>query len=244
MSRWKAASLHLGISVFISTIVAAIIYLLWYPPPYFKITGGSTLMLLIMLVDVVLGPLMTLIVFRSGKKGLKLDLTIIGALQLAAFCYGATVIFAARPVFVVAVVDRLAVVAANQIEEEDLAKAPARFRDLSWSGPRLVGVVPPKDKTAELASSALAGRDIEKMPEYFVDYEDAAETLFKHAKPLAVLAQKFPQDAGEIARLVRDHGGRMEDLFFVPLQGRTASATSVISASTRQPIGTLPIDPW
>ncbi len=88
MSRWKAAAAHLGISLFIAGIVASVIYFVWYPPPYFTVSGGSNLMLLIMAVDVVLGPCLTLAVFRSGKKGLKLDLTIIAFLQLVAFCYG------------------------------------------------------------------------------------------------------------------------------------------------------------
>ena len=76
-------------------------YLLWYPPPYFEFDGGMNVMRLLLVVDVVLGPLLTLVVFQRGKKGLRRDLAVIGALQLAAFVYGAGLMFQYRPAFVV-----------------------------------------------------------------------------------------------------------------------------------------------
>ncbi len=104
--------------------------------------------------------------------------------------------------------------------------------------------MPPKDKTYELAQSALAGRDIEKIPKYYVPFEQVEESLLKHAKPLSELGTKFPQDAGLISRFAADHGDSVEDLSYVPLQGRVGSATMVISIKTQRPIGAIPIDPW
>ena len=46
------------------------------------------LILLMIGVDVVIGPLLTLIVFDPKKKHLKFDLVVIAALQLAALAYG------------------------------------------------------------------------------------------------------------------------------------------------------------
>src|SRR5689334_12196169 len=106
MTRWKAAGIHLGISLVIALLVGSVIYFVWYPPPFFTVSGGNTLMLLIMGVDVVIGPALTLAVFRVGKWGLKFDLSVIAILQFAAFCYGLYIIAAARPVFLVAETDR------------------------------------------------------------------------------------------------------------------------------------------
>ena len=36
----------------------------------------------------VVGPLLTLIVFRAGKPGMKFDLAVIGLVQVAALAYG------------------------------------------------------------------------------------------------------------------------------------------------------------
>src|SRR6187402_1763816 len=105
MSRWKAAAIHLSISASIGLLAAALIFGVWYPPPYSKATGADELVLLLMGVDIVLGPMLTLVVFRSGKKSLRLDLTVIAIMQTCALLYGMSVVVRARPVFIVGVDD-------------------------------------------------------------------------------------------------------------------------------------------
>jgi hypothetical protein len=80
MTRWKAAGTHLAISLALAALVGALLYLLWFPPPYFIAAGASTLILLLMGVDIGIGPLLTLLVFNPAKprRLLRLDLSIIG----------------------------------------------------------------------------------------------------------------------------------------------------------------------
>lgn len=245
MSRWRAAGTHLGICLIVAALVASLIYFVWYPPPYYTVSGGSSLTLLILGVDVVLGPMITLAVFRAGKKGLKFDLAVIALLQIGALCYGLSVIAIARPAFVVAVVDRFVPVAANEIDDNDLtqAKDPA-FSSRSWSGPRLVGAVAPADKKVELAQSALAGRDVEKFPQYYVPYDQVATELLARAKPVAVLSAKGTTEAAQVAKFLTLHGMKPEDVKFVPLHGRDASVAMLITRNGGKPLGALPIDPW
>lgn len=248
MSRWKAAGFHLLISFCAATLAACVIYLVWYPPPYFRVAGGSSLMILIMSVDVVLGPVLTFAIFKSGKKGLRFDLTVIGILQLAAFSYGMSVIARARPVFVVGEVDRFVVVAANSIDKADLAagKSP-QFRSESWTGPRLVGAVPPahNDKAfTDVAASALAGKDIDKMPKYYVPYSQVSATLLAHSQPLDATMKKSAQAADSVAAFLKKHGGQAADYRTLPLDGRTDAFTMIISASSGEPETALDINPW
>ena len=65
MSRWKAALIHLCISAAIAAIVSALLLFVWYPPPYFHAGGAGELLVLVVGVDVTLGPLITFIVFKS-----------------------------------------------------------------------------------------------------------------------------------------------------------------------------------
>jgi len=247
MSRWKAAGLHLLISVIVATLVGSLIYFVWYPPPYFRIAGGSTLMPLIMGVDVIIGPFLTLAVFKAGKKGLKFDLTVIALLQIAAFCYGMHTIAVARPVFVVAETDRFVVVAANQLDDKDLADAKqAEFSTRSWTGPRLVGVRVPKQgaDAIAMAMSGMAGKDVEKFPKYYLPYAQVADEVMAKAHPLASLVGKQPAKAGQIEGFVSRHGGDLQDYVYLPLQGRLEAFTMVLSTQTQQPVGALDIDPW
>lgn len=243
MSRWKAAGIHLGISFMIAALVGSVIYFLWYPPPYFTVAGGDMLILLIMGVDIVIGPLLTLVVFRAGKRGMKFDLTVIAALQVGAFCYGLVIIAAARPIFIVAESDRFVTVCAYQVDDADLVRASQpEFAARSWTGPRLVGAILADKNDWEVTKSALAGKDIDKMPKYYRPYSEVMDSLMGKAHPLSELATKDPR--GEIARLVARLGEPMGDLAYLPLEGRTDSYTMVISRRSKQPVGVIAIDPW
>ena len=247
MSRWKAAGIHLSISLIVATLVGSLIYFVWYPPPYFTVAGGSKLMLLIMSVDVVIGPLLTLAVFRTGKKGLKFDLTVITLLQLSAFCYGFNVITGVRPVFIVAQLDRFVPVSANQLDDVDLAQASRpEFATRSWTGPRLAAAIMPTDlKEADaILSSGLRGKDIDKYPKYYVPYPQAADDLLKRAHPLAELIKKQPQQAEQIQGFIDSSGENPSDLVYLPLEGRVDSYTMVLSRRTKQPLTALAVDPW
>jgi hypothetical protein len=67
-----------------------LVFLVWYPNPYREISGGRELFLILVTVDVILGPLITLSIFNPVKawKVLRRDLAIVGLIQLAALGYG------------------------------------------------------------------------------------------------------------------------------------------------------------
>ena len=137
MSRWQAAGIHLGISAIVAALVMGVLFLVWYPSTYFAAMGGEQLVYLLVGCDVVLGPLITLIIYKAGKKGLKFDLAFIGMLQAAALTYGVTVAAAARPVYTAFVVDRFEVAAANEIDPDELTKVTnPEYKTLPWTGPK------------------------------------------------------------------------------------------------------------
>lgn len=100
VDRLRAAGLHLALSVAAVSLLAALMLWLWYPPAYFKADGGWRVLRIIVLVDVVIGPLLTLIVFNRAKPELRRDLAVIALIQLAAFIYGAATMYLYRPAFV------------------------------------------------------------------------------------------------------------------------------------------------
>jgi len=247
MNRFQASAIHLGISLIIATLVGCLIYFVWYPHPYFQVAGGSSLMLLIMGVDIVIGPLLTLVVYKAGKKGLAFDLVCIAALQTAAFFYGLSVIAQARPVFIVAAIDRFIPVYANNLVDDDLARArQPEFSTRSWTGPRLVGTRLPADikEKNDLTFSGIAGKDLEKFPRYYVPYAEVAETMLAKAKPLAELAAKSPANKAVIDRYVARRSSSIDQLVYLPLIGRADSYTMILSTTSKQPLDAISINPW
>jgi hypothetical protein len=246
LTRWKASAIHLALSALIATAVVVLMLTLWYPRPYFYAMGGATLLLILVGVDVVIGPLITLIIFNPKKKSLQFDLCVIAVLQLAALAYGSYVMFTSRPVFNVFVVDRFDLVAANQLSETSLDKAPPEYRSLPLTGPKLVAVRQPDgQKRFDITMSSLnGGHDISELPEYYVPYPEFSEAAGKRARPLPELEKKWPDKVGMIRDFVRDSGRKAEDLGTLAMKARNEDMTLIVDVKTGAIIGALPIDPW
>lgn len=247
MSRWKAAGIHFSVSVLIGLVSATLIFGVWYPQPYIRAAGADELILLLLGVDVTLGPLLTLIVFRAGKRGLRFDMAVIVLAQICAYSYGMSVVVQARPVYVVAAIDRFNVVTASDLDAKDLAEATdARFRSLPWSGPRVVGVERPSAAEGhnDLLFSGLGGKDIEQFPKYYVDYARAVPGLLKRAKTIAALKASHPQTAAPLDDWLRGNNRQEADVVCVPLKAKAGFLTALLDARSGAILDVLPFDPW
>jgi hypothetical protein len=247
MTRWKASAIHLLISVCVGLCAAALIFGVWYPPPYSHAVGADQLVLLLLGVDAVLGPLLTLVVFKSGKKSLRFDLSVIALLQVCAFFYGMSVVVRARPAFIVGRADRFVIVSANDLDDDDFAKAARpEFRSAPWAGPKVIGAQAPTDiqQHNELMFSSAGGKDLERFPQYYTDYDAVAPTLLSHAKPLEELEKKKPESADLVADVLALRKMQADDVVWVPLDARRASMTMLLERSSGQPLQAIAIDPW
>ena len=122
--RLRAAGVHLALSAAAGAAVVALVFLAWYPVPMPALLGVEAILLIMLGVDVVLGPLFTLLVFDRRKPRLKWDLATIAAVQLAALAYGVFTVHQGRPAFVVFVKDRFEVVSPADLQPE--ARSAAR----------------------------------------------------------------------------------------------------------------------
>jgi hypothetical protein len=247
LNRWQASALHLALSAAIALLVVTLMLVVWYPRQYFTAMGGDTLILILIGVDVVVGPLITLIIFDPKKKGLRFDLTVIAAMQLAALAYGGSVMFEARPVYNVFVVDRFEVIAANAVDAESRAKAGAEFRSLPLTGPRIIAARQPDDakRQADIVLSAMnGGPDLANLPELYVPYEQFRQDAAKSARPLADLAKRQPQDADAIRAFVAASGRAEDALGFLPMKARNKDMAVIVDRASGEVAGILPIHPW
>ena len=143
--KLKAFSWHLLASITIAIISLAIVLLVWYPQPLYQATGVGKIFLVMLGIDVVLGPLLTFIVYKPKKKTLKFDLAVIILLQLTAFAYGFYHIYDGRPAWIVYNVDRFDLVKNNEIDSRKLKNALPEYQKVSNSGPKYIAAVIPTD---------------------------------------------------------------------------------------------------
>ena len=227
-------------------LAALLVFGLWYPYPYREISGGRELFLIVVTVDVILGPLITLAIFNLKKpfKELRRDLVIVAMIQLAGLGYGLWTVSLARPAHLVFEINRFRVVHAVDVPVELLDKVPPGVAALPLSGPTLLAVRPFRDDKEKFEATmvALKGLPLGARPDLWQRYEDARPAVLKAAKPVADLKARFPQRAGEIDGLLTDLKRTPENTLWVPMAGRKVFWTVFVDATTAQVVGFLPVD--
>ena len=195
--------------------------------------------MLITTVDVVLGPLLTFAVFdlKKGWAHLRLDLTVIGVIQLAALIYGLITLSEARPIAMVFETDRFRVITAAQVHLTELPDARPEYQKLPLTGPWLLGARAATEgaERTEALFMGLRGIDRGQRPLFWQPYADSAAEALGRARPLSTLLTKYPDLAGEVkARLqalkVDDAGAK-----FLPLMGRGGDWVAILD-SAGQPV--------
>jgi hypothetical protein len=245
-ARLKAAGVHLAISLAVAILAALLVFLFWYPYPYREISGGRELFLIVVAVDVVMGPLMTLAVFNPAKprKELRRDLGIIGLLQLAALAYGLWTVAVARPAYLVFEIDRFRVVHAIDVPSELLSRAPPELRRLPLTGPTLLSVRDFKDskESFEATMAALQGVALGARPDLWQPYEKARPQILAQARPLAELKARFPANKKEIDGALQASGHLPIGIGYIPMVGRQTFWTVLIDLKTAEVLAFVPID--
>lgn len=252
MINWRekliAFLVHLLTTLAIAGCAAALVFLVWYPGPFQDMSGGFKFFLLITICDIVLGPLLSFVVYNSRKtrRALIFDYTIVGIVQIAAIAYGLYAIQAARPVYVAFVKDRLEVVAAGQIDKADLAEGQAPFHTLPKWGPELIGTQLPTGEKEhnEVVFAAVSGKDLQVLPKYYVPYESVIEEVKRTAQPVEVLEKRHPDTKPVLAEAIADLDVDAARVLWLPVQTKGAFWTALIDAGTGLPVRYVPIDPY
>lgn len=246
ISKLQAFLIHLTGSAVVVGTLCAVIFFVWYPAPYFAAKGASGVLLVLIGVDLILGPTLTLILFRPRKPGLVFDLSVILTIQLAALVYGTTALYQERPYYLVFAVDRLEILAykdvdSSMIEYEELRRKP-------FIGPILAVASLPEGQDEFqrlLEETAFEGKpDIERRPEFWSPYANRSDDVIARAKSLAELLERYPETRTEISKLTESLDAEIDDLAYIPLVGRETSFAFVIDAETATPIDIIDVDPW
>jgi hypothetical protein len=250
MPHWKdrlrASGIHLGICLLIAALAGMLVFVLWYPYPYREISGGRELFLLVVSVDVVLGPLITLAIFNRKKAWpvLRRDLVVVGLLQLAGLGYGLWTVYVARPVHLVFEYNRFRVVHAIEVPPQMLDKTPPGIAALPMWGPTLLSLRPFRNNAeqADATLADIAGMPLATRPDLWQSYEAGKADVIKEAKPVSRLKARFPAQAAAIDKILQSTGRTADTLAWVPMIGRKTFWTVFVDPASAQVLAFLPLD--
>lgn len=246
-ARACAALVHLACSLGIAALAAVLVFGLWYPQPFAKISGGQELFVLIVSIDVVAGPLLTFLVFNPKKSAgeLRADIGVIAALQLAALLYGLWTVYTARPVYLVHEVDRFQVVTAADIDSAELQKALPELQRMPRDGYRVIGVRRPRteDEKLDAIELAMRGVDVSMRPDWWQPLGDAhRQILSQRGKPLSVIEHASGFEPARVRGWLAEAQVKAEDVRVFPVMARSTDWSVLVHVPSMRILGFQPVD--
>ena len=223
-----------------------VIRLLWFPGGYFLISGVGKLFLVLVAVNLVVGPGLSTLVYKPGKRGLKFDLIVIACVEIAILGWAMHEIQARQPAFLVFAVDRFELVSVSEVDPEPLNNSQLATRPGIF--PRLIYAELPTDVDVMnrlIDETVLLGmRDIDRRPEFWKPYAQGMSFIKEAAIPLSALLSVNDVRAGPINEWLARQELAADAYLYLPVKGRAADGTMILHADIGYPVDVLAIDPW
>ena len=241
--RLKAACIHLLISALVALIGIGLVFWVWHPDPLQKAVGVTHIFLMMLGIDVVLGPLLTLLVASSKeKKTLKFDLSVIAAVQLAAYLYGMHSIAVSRPVYVAFDKLRFEVVQADSVVRATDKTILPEYQSNPLFAPQWVSVRPYKDAAEQSRRTMLElqeGVSPSMMADLYQPLNDGWDGMLERKHRLDELNQYNPaeQVAKELAAYPQADS-------YLPMKAPSEDMAVLLDSEQKQVLGIVDLRPW
>jgi hypothetical protein len=245
-----AFSIHLAISSVIALLCLSLVFGLWYPKPLAQALEVSHIFVLMLCIDLILGPLITLVVYKPGKSTLKFDLTTVACIQLLALFYGLYTVGSARPAYLVFTKDRFDLVQAYEVSKiAGTPSSPSLAPQNPWSAPlmgyQLKSAFIPRDNEPVLsllmASAISGGPDVPHVLDFHQNYAQAFSKIAVAGLNVSQLKSQNILIQASIDALQRQYP---RNSVVAPLKIKYKIYTVVMDPVDWTILGIEPIDPF
>lgn len=235
---------HLTISILIALLLLSIIFFIWYPYPLAKAVNAIDIFLIALCVDLIIGPVLGLIVYKQGKKSLKFDLSVIILVQIIALAGGVYSIFQGRSVWIVYDGNsRFDLVRNNEIYTAELWKAQPEYQYPSLLKPQFVAVrvaATEAERSQEMFDEVFGGIPSTHRPEKYVAINNSIvqKKMVEHAQAIQNL--KKYNNAHQVQMLLAKYP---EANGWLPLKS-DISMVVLINKKTAEVVDIVDLRPW
>ncbi len=234
--RLKAFGFHLLGSACFMALVLGAFYLGWYRWPGWYLAGASTIALMMLGFDVVLGPLLTFVVANPGKprRELARDIGIICCVQIIAAGYGATTLWNGRVLYYVYSQRFLEIVQASDLDAGQVAlgrKLDPEFAPHWYSLPRWIYAPLPKDENLQkqiVTGAITGGDDVIQMPRYYQPWEKALPRLRSELKVVDKMTEFSVKEKKTLKQRMEERHLDPNQPIAIPMMGRVRPLLAVI----------------
>jgi hypothetical protein len=241
-SRLKIFGLHFLTSAGVLLLVLGVLFFGWYRWPGWYLTGVLHVLPITAGVDLVLGPLMTLIIASPNKapKILARDIACIAAVQLVALSYGAVTLWHGRPLYYTFSVKELSATQGIDLQPEEIELARQVNPGLAphwYSRPRWVWAPLPQDrKTSDaIVNSAInGGADVTAMPRYFKPWPQGLPQLRSQLKKVGDLNYFSESQRERLKKRLQEYGFDPDAADTLPMTGHGVPLLAVFDLQTLQ----------
>ncbi len=245
--RLKALGLHLASSATVLILILGSLYLGWYRWPGWRLADVTEVVIVLIGVDLVLGPLMTFIVANSKKSRRELtrDIGIIVAVQICALLYGSTQLWKGRPLYYAFSETVLELVQAYDIDSDEATLGRQRNPRLAphwYSLPRWIWAPLPEDPEEALKivnGTITGGDDVISMPIYFKPWDDGLPALRAQLKKIDDAANFSKGEKMKLREIMQTRGLALDQPNTMPLTGRGHPLLAVFDLSSLKIIAIL-----
>jgi len=226
ITKLKATAVHLSMSIAVFIFLAYQIYYNWYPEPYFTVDGGLQGFKLVGAIDLVLGPLITFLIFdlRKSRREILFDLLMILVIQFGALGYGVYTTYTQRPVAVIVIADFVipatleqygtTIESASELQRYSDEKPPIIYSDYSIAS----------DKIGEVERIRKEHNALEHaQPQLYWPQSKFPEVLKKSQfRTLGILENSGPKQA--YTDWLQQNGKTAEEILLLRFEGRYGKA--------------------
>jgi hypothetical protein len=243
--RLKLFSLHLLSSAMVLTLILGGLYFGWYRWPGWYLTDVRQVVLVMICVDVVLGPTLTLIIANQKKlrRELTRDIGIVVFVQLCALTYGSVQLWNGRPLYYAFSVNILQLVQAYDIDADEAKLGRAQNPDLAphwYSLPRWVWAPLPQnaEEAGKIVTATITGGDdVISMPRYFKSWDEGSPSLRSQLKKVDDVAYFAKSEKMKLKEKMKAVGLSDAQFNAMPLTGRGHPLLAVFDPKSLALIG-------
>lgn len=241
--RLKAATIHLLISIMIAMVGLYFVFIIWHPNPLQKAISVTHIFLMLLSIDIVLGPLLTLLVASSKeKKTLKFDLSVIAAVQLAAYLYGMHSIAVSRPVYIAFDKLRFEVVQADSVVRATDKTILPEYQSNPLFAPQWVLVRPYKDAAEQNQRTMLEmqeGVSPSMMANLYQPLNNGWGGMLEHKHGLDELKQYNPAE-----QVSKELAAYPQADSYLPMKAPSVDMAVLLDSRQKQVLGIVDLRPW